>query len=110
MILNLYPNEEYLFPINVDTIRKYFKNDVLTQSEIKDLGLKGTHDLRDMMINYELHTKGTSFVDLSQITRNNVSTIEKYYLHSSQELSKSKSKKLNIKNRIQEINKVMLEG
>jgi hypothetical protein len=110
VILSLYPNENLLFPINEDTIRKYFSTDILSQPDIEVMGIKGTHDLRDMMINYELHTRGTSFVDLSQITRNNVQTIENYYLHSSKELSKSKSQKLNIKNRISELNKVMLGG
>lgn len=110
VILNLYPNDDLLFPINEDTIRKYFLTDILSQPDIEVMGIKGTHDLRDMMINYELHSRGTSFVDLSQITRNNVQTIENYYLHSSKELSISKSKKLNIKNRIQELNKVMLDG
>jgi hypothetical protein len=110
VILSLYPNENLLFPINEDTIRKYFSTDILSQTDIEVMGIKGTHDLRDMMINYELHTRGTSFVDLSQITRNNVQAIENYYLHSSKELSKSKSQKLNIKNRISELNKVMLDG
>ena len=110
VILHLYPNNDLLFPISIETIRKYFSYDILSQTGIKEIGLKGTHDLRDMMINYELHTKGTSFVDLSQITRNNVQTIENYYLHSSKELSKSKTQKLNIKNRITELNKLMLDS
>jgi hypothetical protein len=108
VILHLYPNGDFLFPINETTIRKYFTTDILSHPDITEIGLKGTHDLRDMMINYELHTQGTSFVDLSQITRNNVQTIENYYLHSSKELSKSKSQKLNIKNRLEVLNKVML--
>lgn len=107
VIFQLYPDDINLFPINVDTIRKYFKSDILNRKEIENMGLNGTHDLRDMMINYELHTKGTSFVDLSQMTRNKIQTIEKYYLHTSNELSISKSKKLNTKNRLSEINKIL---
>ena len=103
VLTELFPSDRLLFPIDVDTLRKFFKVAILDGAGASDMGLEGTHDLRDMMINYELHIKGTSFLDLSQITRNKVSTIEKYYLHSSRELSVSKTRKLNTKDRLKDL-------
>ena len=109
VIKSIYSNELKLMPTNPDTLRKWFKKHLLEGYNLTDSGIKTTHDLRDMMINFELHTQKTSFVDLSQMTRNDVSTIEEYYLHTSKELSISKSKKLKTKDRLTIIRNMMTE-
>ena len=109
VVKKVYSNESKLLPTNPDTLRKWFKRYLIEDYKLTDYGIKQTHDLRDMMINFELHTQKTSFVDLSQMTRNDTSTIEEYYLHTSKELSISKSKKLKTKDRLSEIRKLMTE-
>ena len=109
VIKSIYSNELKLIPTNPDTLRKWFKKHLLEGYNLTESGIKSTHDLRDMMINFELHTQKTSFVDLSQMTRNDTSTIEKYYLHTSKELSISKSKKLKTKTRLNEIRRMITE-
>ena len=105
----IYSNEKLLIPTNVDTLRRWFKKHILEGYELTEYGIKSTHDLRDMMINFQLHTQKTSFLDLSQMTRNSVKTIENYYLHTSKQLSISQSKKLKTRNILTEINKIMTE-
>ena len=109
VVKKVYSNESKLLPTNPDTLRKWFKRYLIEDYKLTDYGIKQTHDLRDMMINFELHTQKTSFVDLSQMTRNDTSTIEEYYLHTSKELSISKSKKLKTKDRLSEIRRMMTE-
>jgi hypothetical protein len=109
VVKKVYSNETKLLPTNPDTLRKWFKRYLIEDYNLTDYGIKQTHDLRDMMINFELHTQKTSFVDLSQMTRNDTSTIEEYYLHTSKELSISKSKKLKTKDRLSEIRRMMTE-
>lgn len=106
-MMYMFSDGKLLLPIYVDTLRKYFRKELIKENGLEDYGIKSPHDLRDMMINYELHTKKTSFVDLSQMTRNKIQTIENYYLHTSKELSISQSRKLNTKNRLKEINSVL---
>lgn len=106
-IVFMFSDEILLIPTYVDTLRKYFRKELIKENGLEDYGIKSPHDLRDMMINYELHTKKTSFVDLSQMTRNKIQTIENYYLHTIKELSISQSRKLNTKNRLKEINSVL---
>ena len=105
----IYSTEKLLIPTNVDTLRRWFKRHILEGYELTDYGIKSTHDLRDMMINFQLHTQKTSFLDLSQMTRNSVKTIENYYLHTSKQLSISQSKKLKTRDILTEINKMMTE-
>jgi hypothetical protein len=99
----MFSDDKLLLPIGVDTLRSNFRKNLLEKFGMDKSGINTPHDLRDMMINYELHTKKTSFVDLSQMTRNTIQTIEKYYLHTSKELSISQSQKLNTKNRLVEV-------
>jgi integrase len=99
----LFSDDKSLLPFSYDTIRSSFRKKLLEKFGMDKIGIKTPHDLRDMMINYELHTKKTSFVDLSQMTRNNLQTIEKYYLHTSKELSITQSQKLNTRNRLVEV-------
>lgn len=109
VILYLYSDEDRLFPFDIGTLRKNFDKYVLEELELKDTGVERTHDMRDMMINFNLHTKGVSPFDLSQITRNSVQTMENYYIHTSNEISISNSEKLSIKNRISEVYNLKME-
>jgi hypothetical protein len=99
----MFSDDILLLPFGYNTIRSSFRKKLLNKFKMDKSGIKTPHDLRDMMINYELHTKKTSFVDLSQMTRNNLQTIEKYYLHTSKELSITQSQKLNTRNRLVEV-------
>ena len=103
----------------IDVMRKLFStNRFLVRSDLvkfyqwfnghlKDVvtpfGLTSSHDFRDMSINYMIHTQKQSLVDVSQMTRHSVKTLEKYYLHKSKDLSRLKSKQMNTKNRLKDV-------
>jgi integrase len=60
----------------------------------KKYGIKTSHDFRDYFITHKLNS-GVSVEDISQISRNSISTIEKHYLRLSVESQVRRQKELD---------------
>jgi integrase len=103
VILHLFASEKHLTSTYIDTHMSFFKQVIVEEYKFKDLGVNFTHDLRDMCINYLVHTKKESLQTVSRLTRHDVKTLETYYLHYNTDISIKKSEDLNTKNRLSEI-------
>jgi integrase len=68
-------------------------------------GISTTHDLRDMCINYLIHTKGYSPTEISKLTRHSIQTMETYYLHRNKRISVESSERFKTKQRFGEVKK-----
>ena len=103
VMLILFSNSKTIVSTERTDFFREFKNIIINEEKYKDRGVHKTHDLRDMCINYLIHTKSIPLVDVSELTRHRVSTLETHYLHRSKEISVDKSKKLKTMNRLSEV-------
>lgn len=102
----LYSNNKHLFSTHITTVFSDFRKEFVDKHNLMTKGVETSHNLRDMCINYYLHTKKETLLDVAELTRHNVSTLEKYYLHHSREISKDKSIKLETRSRLEDLRKL----
>jgi len=103
VIKTLYSTEIRLISTHKTEVINHFKKVIVEENKFGEKGVNTSHDLRDMCINYLIHTQKKNLVDVSQLTRHDVKTLETYYLHNSKDISRKKSEDLNTKNRLSEV-------
>lgn len=103
VIHTLFSSEKKLTSTYLDTHLGFFKEIIVKELGFEKKGVNTSHDLRDMCINYLVHTKRESLETVSQLTRHDVKTLQTYYLHYNSDISRKKSEDLNTKNRLSEL-------
>lgn len=99
----LFSNKTHLVSLDRSSYFNYFKKVIVESEGFGKFGVSSSHDLRDMCINYLIHTKGYSPTEISQLTRHSIQTLENYYLHRSKKISIQLSEKLKTKGRYKEV-------
>jgi len=105
VMLVLFSNKTHLVSLDRSSYFKLFKEIIVEKEAYGTHGVKTTHDLRDMCINYLMHTKGYSPTEIAQLTRHSIHTMEMYYLHRNKALSKQSSQLFNTKKRLGDVKK-----
>jgi len=103
LIITFFSTDSRLISTNKTEVINHFKKVIVDENKFGEKGVYTSHDLRDMCINYLIHTQKKNLVDVSQLTRHDVKTLETYYLHNSKDISRQKSEDLNTKNRLSEL-------
>jgi hypothetical protein len=99
VMVRLFSNKTHLISLDRTSYFKLFKEIIVDTEGFGKYGIKTTHDLRDMCINYLIHTKGYSPTEISKLTRHSIQTMETFYLHRNKQISIKSSELFNTKQR-----------
>jgi integrase len=109
-MIKLFSNKTHLISLDRSSYFNYFKQIIVKEEGFGKYGIATSHDLRDMCINYHIHTKGFTPTEISQLTRHSIQTLESYYLHRNKKISIQLSEKLKTKTRYGEVKQNIRDG
>ena len=105
VMIRLFSNKTHLISLDRTSYFKLFKEVMVETEGFGKYGISTTHDLRDMCINYLIHTKGYSPTEISKLTRHSIQTMETYYLHRNKRISVESSERFKTKQRFGDVKK-----